>query len=52
MAPTAATEVVVGLPSHHIKMKAEAQAGIYKLSYNGQGKPDLYGMGMRVKSGT
>jgi len=39
MAPTAAIEVLLGLPPLHLKMEAEAQVGIYRLSCNEQWKP-------------
>jgi hypothetical protein len=38
-APTAAIEVLLGLPPLHLAMEAEAQAGIYRLSCNEQWKP-------------
>jgi hypothetical protein len=39
MAPTAPVEVLLGPPHLHLKTKAEAQAGVYRLSCNGQWKP-------------
>jgi hypothetical protein len=36
---TTAIEVVLGLPSLHLKMEAEAQAGIYRLNCNELWKP-------------
>jgi hypothetical protein len=41
MAPTAAVEVLVGLLPH-LKMEAEAQAGIYRLSCDGQWKSQIH----------
>jgi hypothetical protein len=38
-APTAAIEVLLGLPHLHPAMEAETQAGIYRLSCNKQRKP-------------
>jgi hypothetical protein len=35
-APTVATEVLLGLPPLNLKIEAEAQAGIYRLSCNEQ----------------
>jgi hypothetical protein len=34
--PTAATEVLLGLPPLHVVIEAEAQAGIYRLMCNQQ----------------
>jgi hypothetical protein len=39
MAPTAPVEVLLGPPHLHLKTKAEAQAGVYRLSCHGQWKP-------------
>jgi hypothetical protein len=39
MAPTAAIEVILGLPALHVMIEAEAQAGIYRLMYSEQSKP-------------
>jgi hypothetical protein len=38
-APTATTEVLLRLPPLHLKMEAEAQVGICRLSCNEQLKP-------------
>jgi hypothetical protein len=38
-APTAEIEVLLGLPHLHLKIAAEAQAGIYRLSCNEQWRP-------------
>jgi len=37
--PTAATEVLQGLPLLHVMIEAEALAGIYRLMCNKQWKP-------------
>jgi hypothetical protein len=39
MAPTAAVEVLLELPPLHLKMEAEAEAGINRLNCNEQWKP-------------
>jgi hypothetical protein len=38
-APTATIEVLLGLPSLQLKIEAEAQVGIYRLSCNEQWRP-------------
>jgi hypothetical protein len=38
-APTAATEVLLGLPPFHLKIEAEALVAIYRLSCNEQWRP-------------
>jgi hypothetical protein len=50
MAPTAATEVLLGLLPLHLKMEDESEF-IDSVAMN-SGSPDPYGMGMRRKSGT
>jgi hypothetical protein len=37
--PTAAIEVLLGLPPLHLKIEAKARVGIYRLSCNEQCKP-------------
>jgi hypothetical protein len=37
--PTAAIEVLLGLPPLHFKIEAETRAGIYRLSCNEQWRP-------------
>jgi hypothetical protein len=39
MAPTAAMDILLGLPPLHVMIEVEAQAGIYKLMCNQQWKP-------------
>jgi hypothetical protein len=48
-APTAATEVLLGLPPLHLKMEAEAQARFRDSVAANNGRPDPYDMGMRGK---
>jgi hypothetical protein len=38
-APTAAMEVLLGLPRLHLQVEAETKIGIYRLHYNKQWKP-------------
>jgi hypothetical protein len=49
-APIAATAVLLGLPSLHLKIEAEAQAGIYRLNCNQQWKPKPLQYGHMSKS--
>jgi hypothetical protein len=44
-APTAAIEVLLGLPPLHLQLEAEARAGIYRLHCNEQWKPKSKGFG-------
>jgi hypothetical protein len=44
-APTAAIEVLLGLPPLHLQLEAEARAGIYRLHCSEQWKPKSKGFG-------
>jgi hypothetical protein len=44
-APTAALEVLLGLPPLHLQMEAEAKIGNYRLRCNEQWKPKSEGFG-------
>jgi hypothetical protein len=44
-APTAATDVLLGLPPLHLQMEAEASMGNYRLLCNDQWKPKSKGFG-------
>jgi hypothetical protein len=48
--PTAAMEVLLGLPPLHVMIKTEAQAGIYRLMCNQQWKPKSTNFGQTKKS--
>jgi hypothetical protein len=48
--PTAAMEVLLGSPLLHVIIKAEAQAGIYRLMCNQQWKPRSTNYGHAKKS--
>jgi hypothetical protein len=50
MTPTAAMEVLLGLPPLHVMIEAEAQAGIYRLMCNQQWKPKSTDFGHTKKS--
>jgi hypothetical protein len=43
--PTAATEVLLGLPPLHLQVEAEAKVGNYSLCCNDQWKPKSQGFG-------
>jgi hypothetical protein len=45
MSPTAATEVLLGLPPLQPQLEAEDKARVYRLSCNGQWKPKSVGFG-------
>jgi hypothetical protein len=47
-APTAATEVVIGLLPLHLHLEAEARAGIYSLCCSDQWKPKSEGLDMHI----
>jgi hypothetical protein len=42
MTPTAAMEVLLGLPTMHVTTEAEAQAWIYRLMYHKQWRPKFH----------
>jgi hypothetical protein len=44
-APTAAMEVLLGLPPLHLQMEVEAKVGNYRLRCNGQWRPESEGFG-------
>jgi hypothetical protein len=44
-APTAAIEVLLGLPPQHLQLEAEARAGIYRLHCSEQWQPKSKGFG-------
>jgi hypothetical protein len=48
--PTAAMEVLLGLPSLHVMIEVEDQAGIYRLMCNQQWKPKSTNFGHTKKS--
>jgi hypothetical protein len=48
--PTAAIEVLLGLPPLHVIIEVEAQAGIYRLMCNQQWKPKSTNLGYTKKS--
>jgi hypothetical protein len=50
MAPTAAIEVLLGLPPLHLKIEAEARTGIYRLCCNEEWKPEPLRYGHMSKS--
>jgi hypothetical protein len=50
MTPTAAMEVLLGIPPLHVMIEAEAQAGIYRLMCNQQWKPKSTNFGHIKKS--
>jgi hypothetical protein len=47
--PTAAMEVLLGLPPLHVTIEAEAQAGNYRLMCNQQWKPKSTNFGHTKK---
>jgi hypothetical protein len=49
--PTAAMEVLLGLPFLHVMIEAEAQAGIYQLMCNQQWKPKSTNIGHSKQDG-
>jgi hypothetical protein len=48
--PTAAMEVLLGLPAFHVMIEAEAQAGIYRLMCTQQWRPKSTNFGHTKKS--
>jgi hypothetical protein len=44
-APTAAMEILLGLPPPHLQMEAEAKVGNYRLHCNEQQRPESEGFG-------
>jgi hypothetical protein len=44
MTPTAALEILLGLPPLHLQLEAEARAGMYRLQCNEQWKPRSIGI--------
>jgi hypothetical protein len=50
-APTADTEVLLGLPQWHLQLEAEARAGIYRLYCNYQWKPKSEHMDTHTSTG-
>jgi hypothetical protein len=50
--PTAATEVLLGLPPLHLKIEAEATVGITDSVAMSSGGPNNYGMGIQAQLGT